>query len=114
MIDLGRQLAGKLVDAKVMGALEWKGFMPPQQMPMIDAILSLPGTTLEAEYQRRIHAINAVAAFCGVEEGRPIQFLFNSAGGHCRTMMNVAVLPSGLNPLLRMRLILPCARRWNP
>ncbi|GMG38731.1 unnamed protein product [Aspergillus oryzae] len=71
VIDLERQLAGKLVDAKVMGALERKGFMPPQQMLMIDAILSLPGTTLEAEYQRRINAINAVTAFCGVEEGRP-------------------------------------------
>lgn len=50
VIDLKQQLAGKLVDAKVMGALEWKGFMPPQQMLMIDAILSLPGTTLEVEY----------------------------------------------------------------
>lgn len=71
VIDLERQLAGKLVDAKVMGALERKGFMPPQQMLMIDAILTLPGTTLDAEYQRRIHAINTVTAFCGVEEGRP-------------------------------------------
>ncbi|KAL4801337.1 hypothetical protein BDV18DRAFT_167573 [Aspergillus unguis] len=71
VIDLERQLAGKLVDAKVMGALERKGFMPPQQMLMIDAILSLPGTTMEAEYKRRIQAINAVTAFCGVEEGRP-------------------------------------------
>ncbi|KAL4761146.1 uncharacterized protein BDW70DRAFT_150295 [Aspergillus foveolatus] len=71
LIDLERQLAGKLVDTKVMGSLERKGFMPPQQMLMIDAILTLPGTTLEAEYQRRIHAINAVTAFCGVEEGRP-------------------------------------------
>jgi hypothetical protein len=45
--------------------------MPPQQMLIIDAILTLPGTTLEAEYQRRIHAINAVTAFCGMEDGRP-------------------------------------------
>ncbi|KAL4928045.1 DUF3435 domain-containing protein [Aspergillus undulatus] len=71
VIDLERQLAGKLVDTKVMGALERKGFMPPQQMLMIDAILTLPGTTLDAEYKRRIHAINTVTAFCGVEEGRP-------------------------------------------
>lgn len=71
MIDLERQLAGKLVDAKVMGALERKGFMPQQQMLMVDTILSLPGTTLEAEYERRIQAINSVTAFCGMEEGRP-------------------------------------------
>jgi hypothetical protein len=31
----------------------------------------MPGTTVEAEYQRRINTINAVTAFCGVEEGRP-------------------------------------------
>ncbi|KAL6233926.1 hypothetical protein BDW75DRAFT_251728, partial [Aspergillus navahoensis] len=71
VIDLEQQLAGKLVDAKVMGALERKGFMPLQQMLMIDTILSLPGTTLEAEYKRRIQAINTVTAFCGVEEGHP-------------------------------------------
>ncbi|KAJ1715650.1 hypothetical protein NYO67_2123 [Aspergillus flavus] len=71
VIDLERQLAGKLVDTGVTDALERKGFMSPQQMLMIDAILSLPGTIQEAEYERRIQAINAVTAFCGVEEGRP-------------------------------------------
>ncbi|ODM15795.1 hypothetical protein SI65_08635 [Aspergillus cristatus] len=71
VIDLERQLAGKLVGTKVMGALEQKGFMPPQQMMMIDAILTMPGTTLEAQHRRRINAINAVTGFCGVEEGRP-------------------------------------------
>ncbi|KAL3429111.1 hypothetical protein BDV09DRAFT_200914 [Aspergillus tetrazonus] len=81
VIDLEQQLAGKLEDAKVMGALEWKGFMPPQQMLMIDTILSLPGTTLEAEYERRIQAINAVTAFCGVEEGRPTRRTTQSCRG---------------------------------
>ncbi|KAL5364266.1 hypothetical protein BJX96DRAFT_187661 [Aspergillus floccosus] len=45
--------------------------MPLQQKLMIDAILTVPGTTLEAEQRRRVNAINAVMAFCGVEEGRP-------------------------------------------
>jgi hypothetical protein len=72
VIDPVRQLAGgKLVDTKVMDALEQRGSMPPQQKLMIDAILTVPGTTLEAEQQRRVNAINAVIAFCGVEEGRP-------------------------------------------
>ncbi|OJJ81342.1 uncharacterized protein ASPGLDRAFT_38125 [Aspergillus glaucus CBS 516.65] len=52
MINLECQLAGKLVDTKVMGALEHKGCMPPQHLTVIDATLSMPGATLEAEYQR--------------------------------------------------------------
>ncbi|KAL4923019.1 DUF3435 domain-containing protein [Aspergillus undulatus] len=71
VIDLERQLAGKLVDTKVMDALEHKGFMPPQHLMMIDAMLTMPGATIEAELQRRIKAINAMTAFCPVEEGRP-------------------------------------------
>jgi Protein of unknown function (DUF3435) len=71
VIDLELQLAGKLVDTKVMEALEHKGFMPPEHLMVIDTMLTMPGATLEAEYQRRINAINAVTVFCGVEEGRP-------------------------------------------
>ncbi|EDN04835.1 conserved hypothetical protein [Histoplasma mississippiense (nom. inval.)] len=71
VIDVERQLAGKLVDTKVMETLEHKSFMPPEHLIMVDAILSMPGATVEAEYQRRINAINAMAAFCRIEEGRP-------------------------------------------
>ncbi|KAL1979001.1 hypothetical protein VTN96DRAFT_7497 [Rasamsonia emersonii] len=42
-------------------------------MMLIDTILTLPGATIEAEYQRRIAAINAVIAFCDVMEGAPIR-----------------------------------------
>ncbi|RJE18904.1 hypothetical protein PHISCL_08753 [Aspergillus sclerotialis] len=71
VIDLERQLVGKLVDSKVMGTLKHKGFMPSQHLIVIDATLTMPSATLEAEYQRRINAINAITAFCPVEEGRP-------------------------------------------
>lgn len=37
-------------------------------MMLIDAILTIPGIMVEAEYQRRI-----VFAFCDVEEGAPIR-----------------------------------------
>jgi hypothetical protein len=43
--------------------------MTPEQLNLIDAILTLSETSLEKEYQRRIVAINAVTAYCGVEEG---------------------------------------------
>jgi hypothetical protein len=71
IIDSERQLSGKIVDEEVMGALEHTGYMTPQQMMLIDTVLTMPGTTVEKEYQRRIAAINAVIAFCDVEEGAP-------------------------------------------
>lgn len=45
--------------------------MTLEQLLLIDAILTLPKTTLEMECQRRITAINAVTAYYGVEEGIP-------------------------------------------
>ncbi|KAL4861811.1 hypothetical protein BDV12DRAFT_190834 [Aspergillus spectabilis] len=71
VIDCERQLAGKLLDDEVKGALERTGYITPQHMILLDNILSMPGATVEKEYQRRIAAINAVIAFCDVEEGSP-------------------------------------------
>ncbi|KAL4950839.1 hypothetical protein BDW69DRAFT_186978 [Aspergillus filifer] len=71
VIDSERQLAGKFLDEGVKGALERTGYMTPQHMILIDIILTMPGSTAEKEYQRRIAAINAVIAFCDVEEGPP-------------------------------------------
>jgi hypothetical protein len=73
VIDLERQLRGKLVDTKVLGALENARPSSPEFIRVIDTILTMPGATIETKYQRRIDAINAVTAFCGVEEGRPTQ-----------------------------------------
>ncbi|KAL4916002.1 hypothetical protein BDW62DRAFT_218975 [Aspergillus aurantiobrunneus] len=67
-----RELPGKLVNTKVMNTLEHKSSMAPQYLAVIDTLLTMPGTTLEAESQRRIDAINALTAFCPVEKGRPI------------------------------------------
>ncbi|KAL4758475.1 uncharacterized protein BDW70DRAFT_141802 [Aspergillus foveolatus] len=73
VIDSERQLSGKLLDSEVKGALERTGYMTPQHMILIDTILTAPGSTVEKEYQRRIAAINAVIAFCDVEEGSPVR-----------------------------------------
>lgn len=69
MIDLEWQLAGKLVDTKIVGALGHKGFMPLQHLTVNNATLSMPDATLEAEYQCRINAINVITALCPVERG---------------------------------------------
>ncbi|EDN09785.1 predicted protein [Histoplasma mississippiense (nom. inval.)] len=51
VIDSERQLSGKVVDEDVRGALERSGYMTPEQMIMIDAVLTLPPKTPEAELQ---------------------------------------------------------------
>jgi hypothetical protein len=75
VIDSERQLAGKMVDEEVIGALQRTGYMISQHMILIDTVLTMPSATIEAEYRRRIAAINAVIAFCDVEEGSPSQRL---------------------------------------
>ncbi|KAI1934754.1 hypothetical protein LOZ66_005609 [Ophidiomyces ophidiicola] len=80
VIDLERQLAGKLVDTQVMDAFEHEGAMPPEHLIFVDNMLTAPGASLEAEYQRRIKTINAGVAFCGVEEGRPLRRPAQSRG----------------------------------
>jgi hypothetical protein len=71
VIDSERQLSGKVVDEEVMGALQRTGYMTTQHMTLIDSILTMPGTTVTKEYERRIAAINAVIAVCDAEEGAP-------------------------------------------
>ncbi|TKA75461.1 hypothetical protein B0A49_09465 [Cryomyces minteri] len=70
VIDSERQLSGKIVNEDTRGALERSDQTTPEQLLLIDAILTLPETTLE-ECERRIAAINAITAYCGVEEGSP-------------------------------------------
>jgi hypothetical protein len=68
--DSERQLSGIVVDEDTRDALV-RANMSPEQLGLIDAILTLPGRSLEQELQRRIKAINAVTLYCGVEEGAP-------------------------------------------
>ncbi|KAJ5343508.1 uncharacterized protein N7506_003332 [Penicillium brevicompactum] len=71
VVDSERQLSGKIVDEEVLVALERTGYMTPQHMTLIDTVLTMPGTTIEKEYERRVAAINAVIAVCDAEEGAP-------------------------------------------
>ncbi|OJD13528.1 hypothetical protein AJ78_06036 [Emergomyces pasteurianus Ep9510] len=71
VIDLERQLAGKLVNIKVMDTFEHEVFMSLEHLMFVDCVLTMPGANLEAEYQQRINTINTGVAFCGVEEERP-------------------------------------------
>ncbi|KAL4861381.1 hypothetical protein BDV12DRAFT_208056 [Aspergillus spectabilis] len=95
VIDLEQQLAGKLVDTKVMDALEHKGFMPPQHLMMIDAMLTMPGATIEAELQRQINAINVMAAFCPQQH-----ILEDTEVALCQAMESVRVKSQKQRPMI--------------
>ena len=69
VIDSERQLSGKVVDEETRDALERSDQLTPEHLLLIDAILTLPETSLENETRRRITAINAITAYCSVEEG---------------------------------------------
>ena len=68
--DSAQQLSGKGENEDVVGALEQPENRTPEHLLLINAIMTLPGMSLEEEVQRRITAINAVTAYCGIEEGR--------------------------------------------
>jgi hypothetical protein len=63
VIDSERQLPGKVVDEDVRGALEGSQNMTAEQLLLIDAIMTLPETSLDKEMQRRMTVINAVTAY---------------------------------------------------
>ncbi len=69
MIDSERQLSRKIVNEKMRSVLKRSNYIIPKQFLLIDAILTLPKTSLEKEYQRRIIIINIVTAYCGVKKG---------------------------------------------
>jgi hypothetical protein len=60
-----------VVDENTRGASERSDQKTPEQLHLIDVILTLLETTFEKECQRRIAAINAVTTYCGVEEVNP-------------------------------------------
>ncbi|KAJ5712971.1 uncharacterized protein N7483_010152 [Penicillium malachiteum] len=51
MIDFKQQLAGKLVNTKVINTLEHKTSMTLQHLALINTMLIILGATLEEEYQ---------------------------------------------------------------
>jgi len=67
--DIQQQLSGARLENKVKAELEHCLERTPEHIQLIESLLTLPGSTLEEEYRRRSTAINAIAAYCKVEEG---------------------------------------------
>jgi hypothetical protein len=71
VINSKRQLVGLVVDKDTLEALDRLEQMTLEHLLLIDAILTLPKTSLENKNRRRIAAINAITAYYSVEEGLP-------------------------------------------
>jgi Protein of unknown function (DUF3435) len=69
VIDIERQLSGLKFNKDVKTNLESLDDKPLEQKRLITIVMTLPAATLEDEMRRRNAAINAVIAYCKVEEG---------------------------------------------
>jgi Protein of unknown function (DUF3435) len=70
VIDIERQLSGGAVDEDAKEMLATEECMLPEQIRLLDKLMTWPTSlSLEAEWRRRSEAINAVTAYCRVEEG---------------------------------------------
>ncbi|KAJ9656079.1 hypothetical protein H2201_008651 [Coniosporium apollinis] len=67
--DIERQLSGLKFTEDVRTTLESSTDKTPEQKRLIEAVMTLPGTSLEDEVRRRNAAIDAVTDYCKVEEG---------------------------------------------
>ncbi|KAG9236200.1 hypothetical protein BJ875DRAFT_503499 [Amylocarpus encephaloides] len=66
-----KSLSGKVVDEDTRDVLERSGQLTPEHLLLIDAILTLPETSLKNESRRRITVINAITVYCG--RGRTVK-----------------------------------------
>jgi Protein of unknown function (DUF3435) len=69
VIDIEQQLLGLKFNKDVKTNLESLDDKPLTQKRLIATVITLPTATLEDEMRRRNAAINAVTAYCKVEEG---------------------------------------------
>ncbi|KAK2739873.1 hypothetical protein FQN57_006449 [Myotisia sp. PD_48] len=77
LIDIERQRAGLIVDGEVRRALERTEFMTPEHLKLIEAMMTLPGSTLDEDRARRNAAINVVTAYCKFQEGSMCRYRHN-------------------------------------
>ena len=72
--------------------------MTPQHITLIDTVLTMPGTTIEKEYERRIAVINAVIAVCDTEEVTPSRScIARKRSADASDMLPTAPLPKRQN-----------------
>lgn len=72
--DIAGQLSGSITpDDDLPEDLPMEN-MPPEQVRLVETLLAQPTEwTLEAEWQRRNAAVDAIVTYCGYEEGGPLR-----------------------------------------
>lgn len=73
VVDIERQLSGATFGEDMKMRLETSVKRSPEHKRLIETVMSLPGSTLEDETNRRNAAINAIIAYCEIEEGGSYQ-----------------------------------------
>ncbi|EEH39099.2 hypothetical protein PAAG_01561 [Paracoccidioides lutzii Pb01] len=68
VVDSQRQVSGKVVDKDMENELVRSEYKTPEQMIVIDAVLTLPPRVPEGELQRQITAIHGVSVYYGAGE----------------------------------------------
>lgn len=72
VINSKRQLSKKAINKKVLTAFQQTRAVSPQLLRLIDRILTMPETTVEAELGRRFQGIYAVIHYSDVKEDTPL------------------------------------------
>jgi hypothetical protein len=62
--EIERQLSGLKLSQDIKTTLDQNNKMPPLQKRLAEAVITLPGTTIEKEFRRRNRGIDTVAAYC--------------------------------------------------
>jgi hypothetical protein len=68
--DIQQQISGESFSIKMKKDLRNSSDRSPQHALLIEAIMSLPGESLDKENLRRSNAIRVIAEYCHLEEGR--------------------------------------------
>jgi hypothetical protein len=83
--DIENQLSGLKFSEELKTTLEFSHERTPEHNQLIESVLSLSGPTLLEEVNQRNAAINAVIAYCKVEEGQPARRRTASTGRSVRS-----------------------------
>ena len=102
--DIERQLHGVGFAEEAAGS---SAYLPqrPAQRRLVEALTAHSQNTLEAQYRRRNDAINAVAAYCTVEEGLAVRRNKTSFGQSRQSVTNEPATESPLHVAIKSVLI---------
>lgn len=79
--EIEEQLAGLSFNQGMRATRDSRTDLSPERRALVEAIVTLPGSTLEEECKRRNQAIAAVTAYCNIDEGGSHRNVFHTQFG---------------------------------